>query len=191
VAAPRAPRRAPREIGDLGNGALSVQPGALHDPLDVPLRFHCSSHCSSHCFPLFLRQRLFSRSHKALHCNCRAFSIVDRLYFFARRLGGPSGPRSFCALIGAPSQTKRPKAQDRHGHRSDWLSSARIRDWLHRFRVCHFRSHGRMAPPSSRHGTPIGPRAARRMQACPGASDEAVLLLQRRMSRRCLSWRSR
>ena len=41
----------------------------------------CSPHCFLHCFPLFLRRRLFPRPRKALHCNWRAFSIVDRLYF--------------------------------------------------------------------------------------------------------------
>jgi hypothetical protein len=33
---------------------------------------------------LFLRRRIFSSLRKALHCNWRAFSIVDRLYFFSK-----------------------------------------------------------------------------------------------------------
>jgi hypothetical protein len=52
-----------------------------------PHCFHCFSHCSFHCFPLFLRRRLFRRSFKALHCNWRQFSIVDRLYFCTGRAG--------------------------------------------------------------------------------------------------------
>src|SRR5262249_6641959 len=43
--------------------------------------FDGCAHCFFHCFPLFLRRRIFSRPREALHCNCRAFSIVDRLYF--------------------------------------------------------------------------------------------------------------
>ena len=42
---------------------------------------YCSAHCFFHCFPLFLRRRIFCRRRKALHCNWRAFSIADRLYF--------------------------------------------------------------------------------------------------------------
>ena len=34
-----------------------------------------------HCLPLFPRRRLFPCLCKGLHCNWRAFSIVDRLYF--------------------------------------------------------------------------------------------------------------
>src|SRR5215472_2604848 len=41
----------------------------------------CSAHCFFHCLPLFLRRRLFLSPRKALHCNWRAFSIADRLYF--------------------------------------------------------------------------------------------------------------
>src|ERR1041385_6265002 len=44
----------------------------------------CSAHCFFHCFPLFLRRRVFSSLRKALHCSWRAFSIVDRLYFFRK-----------------------------------------------------------------------------------------------------------
>jgi hypothetical protein len=36
---------------------------------------------------LFLRRGLFSRHRKALHCNWRAFSIADRLYFFGKFSG--------------------------------------------------------------------------------------------------------
>jgi hypothetical protein len=41
---------------------------------------------------LFLRRRIFSSLRKALHCNWRAFSIVDRLYFFSKIFGrfGPA-----------------------------------------------------------------------------------------------------
>jgi len=60
-------------------------------PVSIVLRIVLSivSHCSCHCFPLFfslfplfLRRRLFSQPRKALHCNWRTFSIVNRLYFF-------------------------------------------------------------------------------------------------------------
>src|SRR4029077_14405695 len=47
----------------------------------IPDCFHCSAHCFFHCSPLFLRRRLFPHRRKALHCNWRAFSIADRLYF--------------------------------------------------------------------------------------------------------------
>src|SRR5262249_40748886 len=67
--------------------------------------FDCAAHCFFHCFPLFLRRRLFSSSRKALHCNWRAFFIVDRLYFSknfwtapptARRRGSGAGTRARC-----------------------------------------------------------------------------------------------
>jgi hypothetical protein len=48
----------------------------------ISVCFHCSAPCFFHCFPLLLRRRLFCRPAKALHCIWRAFSIVDRLYFF-------------------------------------------------------------------------------------------------------------
>jgi hypothetical protein len=41
----------------------------------------CSAHCFFYCLPLFPRRQPFPRPRKALHCNWRAFSIADRLYF--------------------------------------------------------------------------------------------------------------
>jgi hypothetical protein len=47
----------------------------------------CSAHCFFHCSPLFPRWRLFCGPSKGLHCNWRAYSIVDRLYFSRKFLG--------------------------------------------------------------------------------------------------------
>ena len=61
--------------------------------------FHCSAHCFFHCLPLLLCQRLFCRRRKALHCNWRAFSIADRLYFSRKNLH-PCLRRPVCRSAG-------------------------------------------------------------------------------------------
>jgi hypothetical protein len=58
----------------------------------------CSAHCFFYCLPLFLRRRLFPRPRKALHCNWRAFSPVDRLYFSWH----PAGLQIACIFRPAP-----------------------------------------------------------------------------------------
>jgi len=55
------------------NPDVSTRPDVRLFPLFCAFFFPCS--------PLFLRRRLFSRRRKGLHCNWRAFSPVDRLYF--------------------------------------------------------------------------------------------------------------
>src|SRR5689334_9865038 len=45
-----------------------------------------------HCFSLFLRRRIFTSLGKALHCNWRASSIVNRLYFFRKNFCPRSTP---------------------------------------------------------------------------------------------------
>src|SRR5262249_55537571 len=57
------------------------------------------------CFPLFLRRRFFSSLRKALHCNWRAFSPVNRLYFSEKfsdrrmRLRRASAARSYAMAL--------------------------------------------------------------------------------------------
>src|SRR5262249_34886244 len=67
-----------------------------------------------HCFPLFLRRRLFSSPRKALACNWRAFSIVNRLYFSKKfPSNDPRRKRLFCVadrlyLLGSPKNVTEP-----------------------------------------------------------------------------------
>src|SRR5262249_52670118 len=47
----------------------------------IPIALRIVFHCFFHCFSLFLRRRIFRSLRKGLHCNWRAFSIVNPLYF--------------------------------------------------------------------------------------------------------------
>ena len=94
----------------------ALQPDVVHR-----LYFHCFPLLFAlffHCYPLFLHRRPFSCPRKALHCRQLAFPIADRLYFFQARLRRDGCDRDRLA-------TRRLKAQDRQGDRSDWVCSAR------------------------------------------------------------------